>query len=278
MSPEEKAEREARTLFIGNVPLAWDQKHLQRALREAVGDKYTGAFKPLWFRAEPLKEKWTYGKLRKAGSIMKEYDEYAADAKHAYAVVESVEALGIVRRAVHGYVADSRHTLRADGVGESSTLTTFDRKRSVFVGNLPSNTGEADLRKVFKKAGEVNAVRVVRDKVTKQCKGIAFVLFEDRSSVKEALRCWGALVKDREIRVTKVQTRESDGDGDQQGQHPAALRIERKMLTRRKPKNKGFEGAGPPRSSKSKKGKDGRIKTKRSSQKGSKSKSKKGKK
>jgi len=232
MTEAEVREREARTLFVGNVPLTWEKKQLLRALKEAAGEKYAGKLGPVWFRAIPLKERFAAGAghRRKVGAILREYDEKAADAKNAYVVLQSPESVNIMRRVVHGLAADKRHTLRADGVGESSRLQRFDRKRSVFVGGLPSNTGEADLRKVFKAAGDIDAVRVVRDKVTQKCKGIAFVLFVERKSVKAALGLWGAEVLGREIRVTKVEKQDdSGGDSGPQELHPAELRIQAKL-------------------------------------------------
>merc|ERR1712238_555793 len=95
---------------------------------------------------------------------------------------------------------------------EQSKLQSFDRKKSVFVGNLPKNAGEADLRKVFEQCGEVSAVRVVRDTVTKYCKGIAFVLFKERSAVPLALEYWGTNIRGREIRVSKVEKQEGDDE------------------------------------------------------------------
>mmetsp|Transcript_3625 Transcript_3625/g.9530 ORF Transcript_3625/g.9530 Transcript_3625/m.9530 type:complete len:451 (+) Transcript_3625:273-1625(+) len=244
LTPEEEKERQARTLFIGNVPLDWDKKRLRVALREAVGEKYTGTFAPIWYRSEPLKEKWV-GNLRKAGSILKEYADDAADAKIAYVVVESTEALQLVRRLSHGLVADKRHTLRADGVGSSAKLQQFDRKRSIFVGNLPSDTGEADLRAVFEQEGEVDAVRVVRDKETKRCKGIAFVLFKERYSVKGAIKYWGTEIKGREIRVSRVTERNGNDESGAKGElHPAEMRLER-TLRRRKKSAKAKYGENP---------------------------------
>lgn len=217
-TPEEKKAREARTVFIGNVPLDWDQKRLRRVLRDAIGDKYTGSIRPIWFEGEPP-SRW-------AGKPTKVY----SDAKYAYAVVESPADVLTVRQAAHGLMADARHKLRVDGMGEGAKLRIFGRKRSVFVGNLPPNVSEADLREVFEKAGEVDAVRVVRAKATHQCTGVAFVLFQERASVKAALQLWGKSIKGREIRVTMVEQRETTaGDED----HPAQVRIrERKQRAR----------------------------------------------
>lgn len=221
-------ERQSRTLFVGNVPLGWEKAQLRKALRSAVGDKYSGQFRPIWFRAEPLEEKWQ-GNLRKVGSIKKDHAKGAGDAKNAYVVLTSPEDVTTVQKVVHGYCADERHILRADGVGESARLQTFDRKRSVFVGNLPASTSEADLRNIFKPAGTVDAVRIVCDRHTKACKGFAFVRFKERPSVKAAINLWGAELQGRPVRVMKVTQQEDDGDagGHATGElhHPAARRL-----------------------------------------------------
>merc|ERR1712012_960135 len=109
--------------------------------------------------------------------------------------------MGIVSKAIHGHKADDDHILRGDAVGEHSSFTSFDRKRSIFVGNLPPATSEADIRKALASAGEIDAVRVVREKESKACKGFAFVRFVNRWSLKVALSLWDAEVQGRTIRI-----------------------------------------------------------------------------
>lgn len=231
-------EWEARTLFVGNVPLAWDKKKLRQALRAAAGKAYDGPFRPIWFRAEPLEKKWSGG-MRKVGSILGAYATDACDAKHAYVVLATRKDVEKVRHTIHGLVADERHVLRADGVGPSAKLVNFDRKRSIFVGNLPGGTSESDLRTAFASAGDVDAVRVIRDRDTKACKGFAFVRFRERRSVKEALDLWGVEVQGRSARVMKVsepagektETKTAAGT-----MHPAARRIEMRSQARHRHK------------------------------------------
>jgi len=212
LTREEKKEAESRRVFIGNVPLDWSEKRLRSALREAVGDKYEGKMKPIWFRSEPLKVRWVFGKRWKDGHKIKDYAEGVSDAKNGYAELDSPEAVHIVSKAVHGFKADETHILRGDAVGEAAKLLTFDRKRSIFVGNLPSNTTEADLRQAFGPAGAIDAVRVVRDKESKMCKGIAFVRFEKRTSLKAAFELWPwPEVKGRELRVKQVTDQSEQG-------------------------------------------------------------------
>merc|ERR1712014_566880 len=150
------------------------------------------------------------GNLRKVGSILGAHAKDASDAKNAYVVLAAPHNVTTVRHAVHGATADEKHILRADGVGKAAKLQTFDRKKSVFVGNLPSSTSESDLRSLLAPAGEIDAVRVVRDPVKKVCKGFAFVRFKERWSVKAALGLWGVELQGRPVRVMKVTQTEGD--------------------------------------------------------------------
>jgi len=93
------------------------------------------------------------------------------NAKNAYVMLETPEDVRAVRLAAQGMVADKQHVLRLDAVGDAAQLVQFDRKRSIFIGNLPADSSENDLRKVF--AGNsmtVDAVRIVRDRHTAECK------------------------------------------------------------------------------------------------------------
>eukprot|EP00930_Biecheleria_cincta_P024478 TRINITY_DN1751_c0_g1_i1.p1 TRINITY_DN1751_c0_g1~~TRINITY_DN1751_c0_g1_i1.p1 ORF type:complete len:382 (-),score=91.86 TRINITY_DN1751_c0_g1_i1:25-1170(-) len=216
LTPEELKEREARTLFVGNVPVKWDAKKLRRTLRDAVGDKYTGQFKPMWFRAIPLEGKWNWSdKMRKAGSIQKAYTD-DADSKNAYVVLSSAADVPVVSKAVNNTQADKSHQLRADGVGEAAVMKKFDRKRSVFLGNLPFS-------------------------VTEECKGFAFVRFSERWSVKEALNMWGTEVQGRQIRVMKVEDSDAEKRSDKpeassDPNHPAARRMQLRQQRRQRRK------------------------------------------
>ena len=47
--------------------------------------------------------------------------------------------------------------------------------RKLFVGNLPYDTGEADLEQLFAQAGTVESAKVIRDMATGRPRGFAFV-------------------------------------------------------------------------------------------------------
>ena len=88
---------------MGNVPAAWDMHQFRRYLRTLLQDKYTGVMKPIWFRSVPVDKKWSFQPhMRRAGSIIKAHATGTSDAKNAYVVLESAEAVRTVRFAVHG--------------------------------------------------------------------------------------------------------------------------------------------------------------------------------
>lgn len=58
---------------------------------------------------------------------------------------------------------------------------------SIFVGNLPYDASEEELRELFSQVGNVTSVRVVCDKDTRQPKGYAFCDFADSVSVQAAI-------------------------------------------------------------------------------------------
>lgn len=66
-----------------------------------------------------------------------------------------------------------------------------DPFRTVFVGRLPYDISEIELQRKFNEFGEIEKVRVVRDKTTNQSKGYAFVVFTDPQSSKSACKEYG---------------------------------------------------------------------------------------
>lgn len=58
---------------------------------------------------------------------------------------------------------------------------------NVFVGDLPPDATEEDLRSAFESAGDVLEVRVMRDRVTNMGKGFGFVHFATREAYEKAL-------------------------------------------------------------------------------------------
>ena len=60
------------------------------------------------------------------------------------------------------------------------------RVNSIFVGNLPFNVREEDLRQAFERFGRVASVRIMTDPSTSQCRGFAFVSMPSLDDADEA--------------------------------------------------------------------------------------------
>jgi RNA recognition motif-containing protein len=59
--------------------------------------------------------------------------------------------------------------------------------RKLYVGNIPYETGEADLQELFGRAGTVDSVKVMRDMATGRARGFAFVEMSTDAEAQRAI-------------------------------------------------------------------------------------------
>jgi cold-inducible RNA-binding protein len=59
--------------------------------------------------------------------------------------------------------------------------------RKLFVGNLPYDTGEADLQELFARAGGVETVTIMRDAATGRARGFGFVEMASDEDAQKAI-------------------------------------------------------------------------------------------
>ncbi|CAN0413249.1 unnamed protein product, partial [Discosporangium mesarthrocarpum] len=82
----------------------------------------------------------------------------------------------------------------------------YDHLRTVFLGNLPLDAGDEEVRSLFaselgRGEGCVEGVRLVRDRATLVGKGFGYVLLADRALAAEALKLHGKTLRKRPLRV-----------------------------------------------------------------------------
>jgi cold-inducible RNA-binding protein len=59
---------------------------------------------------------------------------------------------------------------------------------SIYVGNLPQEATEEDLRQAFSQHGQVSEVNLVKDRDTGRLRGFAFVEMKDNSEAANAIK------------------------------------------------------------------------------------------
>ncbi len=84
----------------------------------------------------------------------------------------------------------------------------------LYVGNLPYNTTEDDLRTLFAQAGAVASVALIKDRDTGQSKGFAFVEMSNQSEAEKAIQTFnGYMLSNRPLKVNMARPREERGFG-----------------------------------------------------------------
>ncbi len=84
----------------------------------------------------------------------------------------------------------------------------------IYVGNLPYETTEADLRATFNVCGAIDTADVIFDRYTGKSKGFAFITFTDENSVNDAINKFnGKEISGRRMKVSEAKEKSSEGRG-----------------------------------------------------------------
>jgi RNA recognition motif-containing protein len=86
---------------------------------------------------------------------------------------------------------------------------------NLYVGNLPYETTEADLTKLFGEYGQVESAKIITDRDSGRSKGFGFVEMADRSEGERAMaELNGRSMNNREIKVNEAKPkRDTRGGG-----------------------------------------------------------------
>lgn len=90
--------------------------------------------------------------------------------------------------------------------------------KSVFVGNLPFNATEEDLKSLFAECGDIEGARIATDRETGRARGFGYVDFAEEDAVEKAMKMTGSDLNGRQIRVDYGRARgERPQGGDREG-------------------------------------------------------------
>ncbi|EGT49293.1 hypothetical protein CAEBREN_16941 [Caenorhabditis brenneri] len=189
------AEDNAKTVFVGNMPLTMNEKSVRRIFSD-FGTVSSVRMRNLIPINEKLSKRVTHlsGKLNDKQSSLTFYVKFENE--------ESVE-----NALKYNGTKLEDHVVRVDKVGNKKK--DFGKDLAIFVGNLPFEITEDALITFFsEQIGPVEGVRIVRDKDTGKGKGFAFVNFKQDSSVSLALSMETIKMEKRDLRLTKVMKKE----------------------------------------------------------------------
>lgn len=196
---------DARTIFVGNMPLHYDRKALHKVFVECGKIESTRIRSVAVVGVKlPPSAAGNQRMVKKVCANTGRLDDDAKQSVSGYVVFTEAASVEKALQLNGTSIKDDQSTrhIRVD-----RCRTTHDPARTVFVGNLTYQADEESLAQHFaaklgtrKSSPEedrhtddafsnlIEAVRIVRDPETHQCKGFGYVLFRERSTVAEAIR------------------------------------------------------------------------------------------
>ncbi len=86
--------------------------------------------------------------------------------------------------------------------------------KELYVGHLPFEATNDDLRRMFSVAGTVTSVHIITDPVTGKSKGCGYVRMASEDQLQEAINCLdGALMENRVISVSIARPQKPQASG-----------------------------------------------------------------
>ena len=83
------------------------------------------------------------------------------------------------------------------------------QKRTLYIGNLAYTAVEEDLEQAFESFGEIEDIKLMRDRETGRSRGFAFITFEKESESEAAMVMDGKEVAGRSIRVNQAKEKQN---------------------------------------------------------------------
>ena len=79
---------------------------------------------------------------------------------------------------------------------------------NIYVGNLPYNVNEDELKELFSEFGEVATVNLIKDRFSGQSKGFGFIDMPSNSEADQAIKALNhSQLKGRDIKVNQAEQR-----------------------------------------------------------------------
>lgn len=79
---------------------------------------------------------------------------------------------------------------------------------NIYVGQLPYNVNEDELREIFSEYGEIGSLNLIKDRFSGQSKGFGFIEMPNNSEADKAIKALNkTMLHGREIKVNQAEQR-----------------------------------------------------------------------
>ncbi|XP_064120133.1 RNA-binding protein 34-like [Macrobrachium nipponense] len=229
-----------RTIFVGNVGLN-------------IGKRKFASFFSKYGKVEAIRLRSAapaQPEVSKKEAVIKRNVHPSRSTINAYVRFKTTEMMEAALEA-NGALFEGTHIW----VDRASQPKTHDRHCAVFVGNLPFECEEENLYKHFEECGEIDNVRIIRDKKFSSGKGFGYINFKSSDAVEVALQLDGKQFMKRNLRiqrcVKKVKKFQKKGqllpqDGQSLGfmKVKGSSRMSLKFMKNKEKERKGRRGKG----------------------------------
>merc|ERR1711997_639759 len=100
----------------------------------------------------------------------------------------------------------------SDQQGETMDTTEVnvvnEDERKLFVGGLPQDAKDTDIKEHFKQFGEIDSVNLKTDPSTGRSRGFAFVVFKEQEGLEKAVATEEHNIKNKKVAVKKAQAKQ----------------------------------------------------------------------
>ncbi|XP_050357474.1 uncharacterized protein LOC126778119 [Nymphalis io] len=181
-----------RTIFVGNVPFS---SKCKKEIKK-IFSQY-GLIETVRIRTVPVKDARVTPKM----AVIK--NELHPDRSTVNVYVKYADTTSVDKALAANNTVLNDHHLRVSR--SDTTGAAHDPKCSVFVGNIPFALEDETLRAKFEKCGDIESVRIIRDKKTNAGKGFGYINFASKDGVELALALTeeDLTIKNRIMRVKR---------------------------------------------------------------------------
>ncbi|MDH3330567.1 MAG: RNA-binding protein [Desulfobulbaceae bacterium] len=79
---------------------------------------------------------------------------------------------------------------------------------NIYIGQLPYNVNEEELREIFSEYGNIESLNLIKDRFSGQSKGFGFIDMPNNSEADKAIKALNkSMLKGREIKVNQAEPR-----------------------------------------------------------------------